>query len=85
MGGQQLSCNINLHRTNRLTAYLDGGFEFEEDRLIDEDFASLGAEVFDFVLVQLYSFARSVSAYWLSAIGALRSDEVVCNRSRGQR
>ena len=44
------------------TAYLDGGLELEEDGLVDEDLARLGAEVLDLVLLQLYRFSWSITS-----------------------
>jgi hypothetical protein len=41
---------------------LDGRLEFEEDGLRDEDLACLGAEVLDFVFLELDGFAGSVAA-----------------------
>ena len=48
-----------------VTADLDGRFEFEQDGLADKDFASAGAEVLDFVFLQLDRFAGSVAADYM--------------------
>jgi hypothetical protein len=44
------------------TADLDGSFEFEEDRLVDEDLAGLCAEELDLVLLQLDLLAGAVAS-----------------------
>ena len=45
-----------------LTAYLDGSLELEQDGLVDEDLARLGAEVLDLVLLQLNGLSGTVAS-----------------------
>ena len=45
-----------------LTADLDGCLELEQDRLVDEDFARLGAQEPDLVLLKLDLLAWAVAA-----------------------
>lgn len=48
-----------------ITTDFDGGLEFQEDGLSDEDFPSFGAQEFDFVFRKIDGFAGSVSSYYL--------------------
>jgi hypothetical protein len=45
-----------------LTADFDGGFEFEKDRLVDEDFPSFHAEGLDLVFLKLNKLSGSVTS-----------------------
>jgi hypothetical protein len=50
------------------TADFDGGLEFKENGLGDEDFARFCAEMLNFVLLELYGLARSISAHCLKIV-----------------
>ena len=50
-------------RKTVLTAYLDGSLELEQDGLVDEDLARLGAEVLDLILLELHGLSGAVSAH----------------------
>lgn len=45
------------------TAYLYRSFQFEQDRLIDEDLAGSRTQVLDLMLLELDGFARSITPY----------------------
>lgn len=47
----------------RRTADLYGRFEFEEDRLVDEDLPRFRAQEFDLIFLQLDLLSRSVASY----------------------
>lgn len=49
------------------TAYLDWCFQFQEDRLVDEDLSSLRAKILDLMFLELNGLARSISAHCSSA------------------
>ena len=53
----------------RRTAYLDGSLELEQDGLVDEDLARLGAEVLDLVLLELHGLAGAVASDWEGSAG----------------
>lgn len=55
------------------TADFDGGLEFKENGLGNEDFARFCTEMFDFVLLKLYGLARSISAYCLKKLSRVES------------
>jgi hypothetical protein len=47
-----------------LAAYLDGRFELQEDRLLEEYLAALGAKVSDLVFVQVDQLSRAVASHY---------------------
>jgi hypothetical protein len=45
------------------TTYLYRSFQFQKDRLVDEDLASLCAQVLDLVFLKLHRLARTIPSY----------------------
>ena len=49
---------------NIRTAYLDWGFELQQDGLVDEDLACLRAQILDLVLLELHGLSGAVASDW---------------------
>lgn len=59
-----------------ISAYLNGSFQLEQDRLVDEDLSRFGAEVFNFVLLELNGFSWAVSAYCFKRVAGRWGDSL---------